>query len=135
MLVSADRDVTELSAVLAARVKQAEAIRSRWFRLLTATSLAIIAGATLGKVAVEGIPVAWITGLNDLATRTFGHAAWMVKVAHWFGIGRSDVGHVVEFLFAVLFGLCAWLWSEGAEVDKDMKDELTAHSGLDWYEQ
>ena len=131
MLASADRDVAELSALLDARVKEAEAIRSRWFRLLTATSLAIIAGATLGRIVVEVIPAAWI---NGLITQIHDHAEGVISVAHKIGIGRSDVSHFVEFVFAVVFGGFAWWWSEGARVDEETKDELAVHTGLDWHQ-
>ena len=131
MLASADRDVAELSALLDARVKEAEANRSRWFRLLTATSLAIIAGATLGKIVVEAVPAAWI---NGLITGIHDHAEVVIRIAHKMRIDRSDFGHFVELVFAVVFGGFALWWSEGAEIEKGTKDELAAHTGLEWHQ-
>jgi hypothetical protein len=131
MLASADRDVRELSALLDARVKEAEAIRSRWFRLLTATSLAVIAGATLGKIVVEAVPVAWI---NGLITGIHAHAEEVISIAYKMRIDRGDVGHFVELVFSVVFGGFALWWSEGAEIEKGTKDELAAHTGLEWHQ-
>jgi hypothetical protein len=121
MLTIADRDVAEIGIWLDARLKQAETQRSAWFRRLTAASLAIISGATLGRILLETLAslsehVAWIGGI----------APWMHRIEP-----NSGVGPLVELFFAIVFGVLAWWWSEGGEVEKHVKDELTVHMWRD----
>jgi hypothetical protein len=114
MLASADRDVAEISALLDSR-------RSRWFRLLTAGSLAIISGATLGRILLELKTVSWLSG----------PLAWIRSEAPW----MQGNGPVVELVLAIVFGGLALWWSEGGTAGEDMNNELSAHTGRDWYEQ
>lgn len=113
MLASADRDVAEISALLDSR-------RSRWFRLLTAGSLAIISGATLGRILLELKTVSWLSG----------PLAWIRSEAPW----MQGNGPVVELVLAIVFGALALWWSEGGKVDEEVDNELSAHTGLDWRE-
>jgi hypothetical protein len=130
MLTTADRDVAEIGALLDARLRQAEAQGSAWFRRLTATSLAIVAGSTVARIIVQAlphIPVGWVRD----------NAAWAAVVAQWIhDIGPPDtaagtlntaVGTLIELVAAVGFGYLAWRWSEGHEVEQHVKDELIVH--------
>lgn len=140
MLASADRDVAELSAVIDGRIKDAEVIQSRWFRRLTAVSLAIISGATMGKIVVEILPVSWtdklVTHINELIM-FFNDlvASQHNALLDYFHVGLNPIdgaaaGHWVELVFAGVFCYFAWRLSEGGEIDEDMK-ELAAHTGRD----
>jgi hypothetical protein len=122
MLTTADRDVTEIGAYLDGRLKQADAHRSAWFRRLTAASLAVISGATLGRILVETLPHVPVEGIR-------AHAAWAAGALDWIhDIGpATGVGHVIELGVAVVFGMLGWWWSEGEHVDPHMRDELIVH--------
>jgi hypothetical protein len=126
MLTTADRDVAEIGALLDARLRQAEAQRVAWFRRLIATSLAIVAGSTVAKIIVQTlrhIPVEWVRD----------HAAWAADLAQWIqGIAPDTAtGSLIELGFAVVFGILAWWWSEGHEIDQHVKDELIVHMRRD----
>jgi hypothetical protein len=120
MLASADRDVAELSVVLDDRVREREEIRAHGFHRWTTTWLAVISGATLGKILVEGVTN--IPMLQSVLTATN-----LTLLEH------KATGFAVEVVLAFAFGAFAWFKSRRGETDDDTRDEIAAHTGLDWH--
>ena len=104
MLPIADRDVAEIGIWLDARLKEAESQRSGWFRRLTAASLAIISGATLGRILLETVP--WLKTVSWLSEPL----GWIRSVAPW--MRESDL--IVES--ARLSSYCLQLCSGASPV-------------------
>jgi hypothetical protein len=138
MLASADRDVAELSTILDTRVREAEADQLSWFHRLTAAALVFISAATLGTILNETVPVSWVKYFVDLTSKT---APW-ISVARGLGVNRLEALHFLELMFAVVCGWKAWLWSKvheaseigiAGDVDDHTKEEIAAHTGLEWH--
>jgi hypothetical protein len=131
MLASADRDAAELSTILDTRVKEAEAKQLSWFHRLTSVALVFISAATLGQILNETLPVSRINHFVDISTKT---APWIISIAHGLGFTRVEALHLLELIFAILCGWTAWRWSKAHEAeDVGTKDEIAAHTGLDWH--
>lgn len=90
MLASVDRDLTELSALLDARVKKAEAAQANWFRRVATALLVFISGATFFRTVFDVFLSTEMVDRRFQFLLALGCAIVVAALAFWFSDGGID---------------------------------------------